>query len=206
LKFIGKILSVFTHEVNNHLAIIKESVGLIEDILRMQKSSSELEESLKIIQSVESQIGKTSWLCKKLNGFGHRMDNSLSTFSVNETLEELLVLLSRIANQKNISFVKDFQENIPTLHSDPARLQFLIFCLIEEGLKSLDRNSRIIIKTEHSSNAVTISIILEGDSVKADENGICPDEISQYITEQLGGSIYRETSGKGAVVTLPAFS
>ena len=25
LKFIGKVLSVFTHELNNHLAIIKKS-------------------------------------------------------------------------------------------------------------------------------------------------------------------------------------
>ena len=111
LKFIGKVLSVFTHELNNHLAIIKESAGLIEDTLRLQKSSGkyDIEESLKIIRSIENQIGKTAWICKKLNGFGHRMDRALSTFNVNESLEELLVLLNRVANQKKVSFEKDFQ-------------------------------------------------------------------------------------------------
>jgi len=40
LQFVEKVLSVFTHELNNHLAIIKESASLIEDTLRFQKSSA----------------------------------------------------------------------------------------------------------------------------------------------------------------------
>ncbi|MBI5025779.1 MAG: hypothetical protein HZC12_03430 [Nitrospirae bacterium] len=124
---------------------------------------------------------------------------------MNESIEELLVLLSKVASQKNISLVKDFQENIPSIHSDPSKLQFLIFCLIEDGLKSLDRNSRVILKTEHSDASIIITIAAEGDFMRTDEKGTCPDDISQYIAEQLGGSIYRETSGAGATITLPVF-
>ena len=169
LKFIGKVLSVFTHELNNHLAIIKESAGLIEDTLRLQKSSGkyDIEESLKIIRSIENQIGKTAWICKKLNGFGHRMDRALSTFNVNESLEELLVLLNRVANQKKVSFEKDFQEDIPPVCSDPAGLQLIVFCSIDRLLKSLDKDSSLIFKTKYSGDSIRISIIPKGDFIES---------------------------------------
>lgn len=38
IAFIGKIISDFTHEINNHLALIKESTGLISDICKGKKS------------------------------------------------------------------------------------------------------------------------------------------------------------------------
>jgi C4-dicarboxylate-specific signal transduction histidine kinase len=199
------VLSVFTHELNNHLAIIKESAGLIEDTLRLQKSSGkyDIEESLKIIQSIENQIGKTAWICKKLNGFGHRMDRALSTFNVNESLEELLVLLNRVANQKRVSFEKDFDEDMPQISSDPAKLQFIVFCLIEKGLNRLDRDSSIVLKTAQAGGSIKISIIPKGNFIESDERGICSEEIVQYVGEQLGGSISMNAEDKEITITLP---
>ncbi|MDP2278535.1 MAG: hypothetical protein Q8K51_09960 [Nitrospirota bacterium] len=205
LSFIGKVLSVFTHELNNHLAIIKESVGLTEDILRSQKSSArqELEVCFKTIQSIESQIGNASWLCKKLNSFGHRMDRALATFSVNESIEELLILVHRVANQKKVSFEKDFDEDMPQISSDPAKLQFVVFCLIDKNLKRLDKDSCIIFKTTDSGDSIRISIIPKGDFIESGEREICSEDISQYIIEQLDGSIIKNAEDKGITITLP---
>lgn len=205
LRFIGKVLSVFTHELNNHLSIIKESAGLIEDTLRLQKSSGkyDIEESLKIIQSIENRIGKTAWICKKLNGFGHRMDRVLSTFSVNESIEELLILVSRVANQKKVSFEKDFDEDMPQISSDPAKLQFVVFCLIDKNLKRLDKDSSLIFKTTYSGDSIRISIIPKGDFIESGEREICPEDISQYVIEQLDGSIIKNAEDKGIIITLP---
>lgn len=206
LQFIGKVLSVFTHELNNHLAIIKESAGLMEDTLRFQKSSAkyDIEESLKIIQSIENQIGKTSWISKKLNSFGHRMDKPFSMFSVNESIEELLILLNRLANQKKVIFEKDFQEDIPMACSDPAKLQFIVFCLIERGMNILDRDSSIVLKTVHAGGSIKISIIPKGNFIESGEREICSEEIVEYAVEQLGGSITKNAEDKGITIALPA--
>jgi len=206
LRFIGKVLSVFTHELNNHLAIIKESAGLVEDTLRVQKSTGkyDIEESLKVIGSIENQIGKTSWICKKLNGFGHRMDKPLSTFSVNESIEELLVLLSRIANQKRVGFEKDFQEGIPPLHNDPTKLQLVVFCLIDRNLNTLDKDGSIILKTAHSGGSIIVNVFPKGTFIEPGEEEICSEEICQYAIAQLGGSISHEAAGGGVTITLPA--
>lgn len=205
LSFIGKVLSVFTHELNNHLSIIKESAGLIEDTLRLQKSSGkyDIEEGLKIIQSIENQIGKTAWICKKLNGFGHRMDRALSTFSVNESIEELLMLVQRVANQKKVVFEKDFNEEMPHISSDPARLQFVVFCLIDKNLKILDKDTSIIFKTRYADDSISIGIIPKGDFIEQGEKEICPEDIFQYVIEQLDGSIIKNAEDKGITITLP---
>lgn len=204
LKFIGKALSVFTHELNNHLAVLKESAGLLEDTLRFQQAGTgyDLDGSLNIIQSIENQIFKATRLCKNFNGFGHRMDNPLSAFSVNEALEELLALLIRPASQKKVGFEKDFQKDIPLAYNDPSRLQFLIFCLIEESLKSIE-NGSIILKTEYSGGLITIRISREGDFTETEKKDICSHNIAGRVAEQLGGSIYEETEGEGVNIMLP---
>ncbi len=205
LSFIGKILSVFTHELNNHLAIIKESAGLIDDILTVNKSSArqELEGCSKALQLIAEQIGKASYLARNLNHFGHRMDQPVSSFNINEALDELLVLLSRAAGQKMITFEKDFGGNIPAIQSDPAGLQFLIFCLIEKGFKKLDKNGGIILKTSHSKELLSISIIMKGDLIDTDDVEVCKDETFKYLLNQLRGNMVWSAENQEVIITLP---
>ncbi len=203
LSYIGKILSSLTHEIKNHLAFIKESAGLIGDLMESKKSleKKDLQQSLDILRSIGEQIGKTSELCNYLNRFAHRMDKPLSTFSVNEGLEELLVLLTKLASQKRVSLEKDFHKNLPTIYNDPAKLQLLVFCLIEEKLRKLDKNGSITVKTAPLNGSIAIHIITKGNVVEAVEEGICSEEIRLHVIKQLGGSISQK--GEEIAITLP---
>lgn len=203
LSFIGKVLAVFSHEINNHLAILKESVGLIGDLIELGKTSSrnDLKEILKITQSIKNQIDQTTYFCDKLNGFGHGMEKPLSAFNIHKSIEELMVLLRRDINQKMICLEKDFAANMPLLYSNPLKIQFLIFCLIEKHLKRLDKNSRIIIKTVHSNDSIGIIIIPKGDLIETDEEEvICKDEIYEHIIKQLGGSVSQKTGDETTIM------
>lgn len=202
LSFIGKVLSVFSHEINNHLAILKESVGLIGDLIELGKTSSrkDLKEILKITQSIKNQIEQTTYFCDKLNGFGHGMEEPLSAFNIHKSIEELMVLLRRFINQKMICLEKDFTANMPLIYSNPLKIQFLIFCLVEKHLKRLDKNSRIIIKTVYSNDSIGITIIPKGNLIETDEEVICNDEIYKHIIKQLGGSISQKTADETTIM------
>jgi len=202
LSFIGKVLSVFSHEINNHLAILKESVGLIGDLIELGKTSSrkDLKEILKITQSIKNQIEQTTYFCDKLNGFGHGMEEPLSAFNIHKSIEELMVLLRRSINQKMICLEKDFTANMPLIYSNPLKIQFLIFCLVEKHLKRLDKNSRIIIKTVYSNDSIGITIIPKGNLIETDEEVICNDEIYKHIIKQLGGSISQKTADETTIM------
>jgi nitrogen-specific signal transduction histidine kinase len=194
LSFIGNILAGFTHEIKNYIAIIKESAGLMGDMIKLEKKSkNEPQEYLEIIHSIEEQIEKTNDLFRYLNRFSHRMDNELSTFNVNETMEELIALLTRSANQRKISIEKDFQKDILPMNNNPSMLQFLVFHFLEEKITKLDKNSRLIIKTESANGSTVIRIIPKGNLLDADkEKGYLPYEIQDKVVRQLGGNISQE--------------
>ncbi len=203
LQFIGKILAGFTHEIKNYLAIIKESNGLIEDLISLGKTAqTDSEQYLEITRSIEEHIEKTNTLFRYLNRFAHRMDTQLATFNLNESLEELIALVTRFANQKKIELGKDFQQDIPPIHNNPSLLQFIAFSLLHEKINTLDKNSRITIYTDVADNVVNIRIIPEGNFLEANDHlAFISYENLEKIVQQLGGNIL-QGKGREILITL----
>ena len=203
LNFIGKIIDSFTHETKNHLAIIKESAGLIGDLLKLGKSSkSESRQYFDIIASIEEQIEKATKQFRYLNRFAHRMDMRFSQVNVNECLEDLIALLQRVANQRIIALDQDFQRDLPSIYTDSSILQFLVFCSIENKITRLDKNTKIVVKTSHTNGPVTIRITAQGGFIVPDtEAGICPQGIHDYVIEQLRCDILQQEGE--TVIELP---
>ncbi len=204
LRFIGKILAGFTHEVKNYLAIIKESAGLLEDLMKLGKSSQSASgQYLEIIRSIEEQTEKTNILYRYLNRFAHRMDDQLANFNVNESLEELTALVTRFANQKKITIEKNFHESMPSIYSNPSLLQLVVYTALEEKIKHLDKNSKISIQTGIDENSVTIRLVAEGNLIEGEGDATSiPYEILEKIIKQLGGNISEENR-KETLMMLP---
>lgn len=204
LAFIGRVLATFNHELKNHLAIINESAGLILDLMALDRSSSgkHADQYVKSLRLIQSQIEKTLTLTMYFNRFSQRMDNPLSTFDVNDVVEELLVLVHRFANQRRITIEKSLRRDIKPIFSDPARLQFVVFCLMEENMGRLAENSSIEFRTTLSDDAVLISVIPKGGGAsRGEERGFCPQELLKGIIGELGGTI--SWKGEKATVSLP---
>ena len=204
LRFIGKILAGFTHEVKNYLAIIKESAGLMEDLIKLGKTSaSDSGQNLEIIHLIEEQIEKANVLFRYLNRFAHRMDDQLATFNINESLEELIALVTRFANQKKITIEKDFHESMPSINSNPSLLQFVVYSALEEKIRNLDKNSKIAIQTGVDENSVRIRLVSEGNLLEGEGNTTSISyDIIEKIIKQVGGNILQENR-RETLIMLP---
>ena len=204
LRFIGKILAGFTHEVKNYLAIIKESAGLMEDLIKLGKTSaSDSGQNLEIIHLIEEQIEKANVLFRYLNRFAHRMDDQLATFNINESLEELIALVTRFANQKKITIEKDFHESMPSFNSNPSLLQFVVYSALEEKIRNLDNNSKITIQTGVDENSVRIRLVSEGNLLEGEGNATSISyDIIEKIIKQVGGNILQK-NGRETLIMLP---
>ena len=204
LRFIGKILAGFTHEVKNYLAIIKESAGLMEDLIKLGKTSaSDSGQNLEIIHLIEEQIEKANVLFRYLNRFAHRMDDQLATFNINESLEELIALVTRFANQKKITIEKDFHESMPSINSNPSLLQFVVYSALEEKIRNLDKNSKIAIQTGVDENSVRIRLVSEGNLLEGEGNATSISyDIIEKIIKQVGGNILQENR-RETLIMLP---
>jgi hypothetical protein len=130
------------------------------------------------------------------------MEQPWSVYKVNESLEELIALLQKFVSQKKISLEKDFHEELQTIHGNPALLQFLVSCLVEEMFYKLDKNSTITIKTNISNGLLMIDVIGRGNFLEtAKENSICSNEIQQQVINQIYGNISQ--TDKGIEITIP---
>lgn len=206
-QFIGKIIASFTHEVKNHLAFIKESAGLIGDIILSNEllGTKYITQITSITKSIEDQVKKTSEFCSHLNRFAHRMDSMNTSFNVNECIEDLITLMNRLANQKRITIEINLERDLPLVHSSPALLQLLIFCALEEIIARFSMNSRITLKSAFSDDRISVHLIPDGDAISQDIAGNhCSSEFQQDIAGQLRGTFTIE--GRNTIITLPRSS
>ncbi len=207
MSFIAKILSTFTHEMKNHLAIIKESSGLIQDIIALGKLPRKKKDAgpiLSTLQAIDSQVGRSTHVINILNRFAHRMDSPASTFKMNEIIEELIVLINRMARQRRIALESDFQKNIPSIHGSPYRMQLILYTLLQEKLKQLDAQSKIIFRTSVSDGTVEIRVVEQGNRRPEDgEKSDMPQDLFQYSINGLKGEITRQRDDRAVIIRLP---
>lgn len=188
LKFIGKILSVYAHDLNNQLGTIKEVSGLMEDVVELNKAKDDrLKEALvRPMKSIYSRVGDAAFITNMLCAFGRGMEGGAISVNINETVGGLLVLLRRLAAQRRIELITDFQADIPAVHADPLMLQFLMFCLMEDQLMKLKEKGRLVFRTVRSKDVLSVMILSEGEEGPSDEKRTFPDGMAQLIAETAG--------------------
>ncbi|MGE5237622.1 MAG: hypothetical protein ACM3ON_02330 [Chloroflexota bacterium] len=207
LAFVGRVVASFTHELKNHLAIVKESAGLQQDLITFggAKAKVDPKELLKFLKSVDEEVQRTLTFVSFLNRYAHRMDAEMSVFSVNEVLDELIALTERLARQRRITVQKDFDETLPALCSNPSRLQLVVFGLFEKMYKTLEQRSQIVMKTRLAQEGMTVSLIPQGAAVEpeSDTAWLCTEEFAAAVVTDLGGTITKEETAGAVTISLP---
>ena len=108
IAFMGKITAGVTHEMKNVLAIIRESAGLMEDLLSVAKDDSfpAREKFLKILSGIDDQVTRGVGLANALNQFAHGPDQPLATVDMNGLIDQLVFLCQRFALSKRLHLKK----------------------------------------------------------------------------------------------------
>ncbi|MBU4264255.1 MAG: hypothetical protein KKC76_20585 [Proteobacteria bacterium] len=185
LEFFGRILAGFTHDLKNHLAIIKESNGLITDLIDMGRITDEaLALKLqRITTSIQGRVGQATDMANNLNGFAHRQDTPFSTFQVNDLLAEELTFLRRFSRLREIDLKIELREGLPAIHNNPSMVQYVVFKLYTMALKRLQNHSLLEIISGEQNGGVQITFALSGD--KEDFAKLIDDETMGMIQEAL---------------------
>jgi nitrogen-specific signal transduction histidine kinase len=193
LAFVGKLLAGLAHENKNHLAIINESAGLVQDLLSMSgKSVGGMDEKVaKMLNLISERVEKANQMTRYLSRFAHRMDSPVSMFSVSEVLEEEVALIERFARQQSIRIETCFDAKVPALYNNPSLLQFVFYGLLTPFFSFLGKGSVIVIATEGVESAVSISAISSDAShaVSPPSSSWPVDESTQMAISRLGATL-----------------
>jgi C4-dicarboxylate-specific signal transduction histidine kinase len=202
LSFINRILSSYTHEIRNYLAIIKETNGLMKDVIQIGKSRSvEAKQFLGFIGCVEDQIERAAAITDYLHRFAHRMDCERTAVSINELIEELVALMTRLAYRRRIAFEKELRGGLPSTVMNPILFHYLLFCIIDSRMSCLDRNGIVRIATSFSEGRLRINVSSKGDVLQDGAAELCRNEEINGLAAELGAEISKD--GTDMVIKVP---
>ena len=224
LAFMGKINASLSHEIKNTLAIINESVGLMGDLLDKEPPADwQAYPRLKsIIASVGGQVQRSSAIVKRLNRFAHSMDKPLADLDLNELVQEITTLAQRFARLTGVKLEVEAAPESLVIHSDPFRVQYVIFGFIERALWRCSPNQTKVTVACSPSEEMAQVIVTDQGSPEGDwlrkqiGAALSPTAISggeedpelairALTMARLGGSVEIEEVGKSGNKVILSF-
>ena len=136
--FLAAMTASATHEVRNVLAIIKESAGLVDDLVQVQGAGGRLdpEKVQRALDRIGLQVRRGADLLTHLNRLAHTLDQDLSLVEMNQEGEQLVFLSQRFARPKGqavvfMGGVEDHHLRVNALHLHMTLSRAMRCCLAE---------------------------------------------------------------------------
>lgn len=99
--FVGRITAGATHELRNVLAIVKESAGLLEDLLDLGARRGELDVARlrQAVTRIDAQVARGAELLGALNRLAHAMDRTEEGVDLGRHVEQMALLARRFVRR-----------------------------------------------------------------------------------------------------------
>jgi two-component system, NtrC family, sensor kinase len=220
---LGKLAAGIAHEVNNPLAVIKEKVGWLKDLLSEEdvSTSENFQEFDDALRKIDYHIDRAKKVTHRLLGFARRMEPSQERVNVNKVLEETIDFLRNEAHYRNIEIRTHYDLDLPETTSDSAQLQQVFLNILNNALDAISKDGVISVRTTYIARDTKMAICI------SDNGPGIPNEvlnkifdpffttkdvgkgtglglsISYSIVEKLGGKIIVSSEeGKGTTFTI----
>lgn len=183
LQVFGRISASISHEVKNHLAIINENAGLLDDIAIMSENSRPIEKDRiqTLAEKMMRQIERADMAIRNMNRFSHSVDLPLQNADIGETISLVLTLSNRLIANSGIRVEMRPPKESIFVRTHLFYFMTILFLYLEYTLSHSDKGKTITITTQKQEKNIEI---LFGDMVYLDEE-IFPDEAAKAVLSFL---------------------
>jgi len=196
----GRLIAGFAHDMKNHLGIIRESNGLMGDIIAMGalgEDETAVERLKKSIAAIERRVVVAANMLHHLSGLAHRPDYAYSSFLINELIEEEYTFLERFSRLKQIDVVLELGEALPAVYNDPSLLQHILYRVYFQCMELLESGQSLAIVTEQEGKKRVIAFRFSGISPVNCEKIL--DETLLAAVEKMDGKLKIDDNEKDTV-------
>lgn len=201
---IGRVISLFVHETNNHLATLRESSGLGDDIISAKNLTDreKLKELEKLLRAMDNRTGHAASLVRTFGELGRHMENPSGTIDINQVIEGVMPFLIKLARQKNLKIRTSYGRNLPTAAGDFFSLQCLIFALFENICIELEPSATATMTTDKTKSAVFVRFTADCTTAEDSEKKFLPWETLEAFAAANGFEIMRYQQGGAVTITI----
>lgn len=211
LAFFGRITAGFTHEMKNILAIIKESAGLMEDLLLLTRDDPfpHWERFSHRVSVIQQQVQRGVDLAGRLNRFAHGPDEPVARVDLNELVEQMSRLSERFARLKEVTLKASPADSAVALLTAPVELQLAVFTMLESCWNQMPAGGEIELKVERRGEHPCLVIECSGeigDSIEFERNAATAASIetAREVLQGIGGKILQEQGVRGFAILFAA--
>ena len=173
LSFFGKTNRLISHELKNILAIISETLGLLDELVELSGKGMELkpERLRSMSDSIIEEVERANNVIKCMNTFAHNVDDFIGEVDLNKIMS-LMIKLSKLNPLSKTVKIKFLETDSPTIETSPFFLENLLYHALNFALSAAGPNGYI-----------QISLHTNGDKIRVAFLGIDPTSVASFQTQ-----------------------
>ena len=224
LAALGTLAAGVAHEINNPLAIIKESAGYLSQLLEKQELAdmSRKEVFEKALLKIENSVKRARTITHQLLGSVGKTESVLVEVDVGELVSETIQLVHKDAKDKNIAIIFQGADDLKAIWVDPNKVRQILINLMSNAIHATPEQGNISIQVENIDGGISIAVKDTGVGIPKENlekifepffSTKAPGEgtglglfVTRQIVEKLGGSldvVSRVGHGTQFMVRLP---
>jgi two-component system NtrC family sensor kinase len=226
LASLGTMAVGVAHEINNPIAIINEAADWMRLLLK-RKELSEMplrQEFEGVLDKIDKAVDRTKRITHQLLQSVRRGEPVYYEVNLQELVDESIGLVSTEADKREITVVRETEQDLGSIWSDPYQLRQVLINLLNNALDATKEGGKITIRTKSAGDRVSVEVVDAGEGIPKENRDKIFDPffttkspgkgtglglfVSRTIAEKLGGSIEFESRlGEGTVfrITMPRF-
>ena len=183
LAALGQFVAGIAHELNNPLQ------GVLGHLELLRATGAFPKQLRREVQTIYREADRAAKIVRNLLVFAGSRRLVKRSVSLTAVLQKVLALRQHAFRAAEIELVRDYDERIPRVHSDPLLLHQVFLNIVmnaEQAISSLGKPGRIEISTRYNSD--TMRVIT---TVRDSGHGISPDALTRifepfYTTKEVG--------------------
>jgi hypothetical protein len=197
----GRLTASATHEMQNILATIRESSGLMADLLAMSSEGfAHAERFKKGLTVLSEQVERGMMLSEQLNVCAHAPELSPAGADVNEAAQALVGLSRRQASRARVSLVLAPGRSGLRTSLRAVEVMALLGLGLDCALPFMPRDSELMLSVEEQGGLAVVRLGQPGHAALVQAQ--CFAELAE-LAKTLGAGLGPGPGGSGLVLSLP---
>lgn len=201
--FIGKIAASATHEIRNVLAIVKESAGLIDDLMRasITRGPVDGDRIFKAIKRIDAQVARGAEIITGLNRLAHSLDREGESIHLDEEIRRVVLLSQRFARRKSQGVEALPAAEPPAFTASSLAVQMALFAVLELCMLELPEGAVVEVRAGATGSRACAEVRATVDSTDIPMPTVGEAwERTESQVRELGAAL--EVAGSGSALLL----
>jgi len=207
LASLGTLSAGVAHEINNPLAIIRESAGWMRQLISRDelKDMPRHEDFLKALDKVENSVERASQITHQLLRSVGKSESAVAEVNLQELADEAIPLITHEAQNRDIRIVRQMEPSLDSIWSDAYQIRQVLLNLLTNAIHAVNPEGTITIAIEDAGDSQVITVSDTGQGIPRENldkifepffSTKSPGQgtglglfVSRGIVEKLGGTL-----------------